>query len=107
MNRIAEIGKRIIVISGGSVAIDAARVAMRLGAGGVKLFCLESREEMLSHDWEIREVVAEGAEPNPSWGPKRIWAKAGRPGSSSFTASRCSTKREVQPPIRRKDRADG
>ncbi len=62
----------VIVIGGGNVAIDAAMTALRLGAGSVALACLESRDEMPAHDWEIRQAEEEGVKIHPSWGPVRF-----------------------------------
>lgn len=64
--------KRVVVIGGGNVAIDAARSAIRCGAETVQLFCLESRAEMPSHEWEIQEAIDEGVVINPSWGVGKI-----------------------------------
>jgi len=66
------VGKRVVVIGGGNVGIDAARTALRCGAEIVSLFCLESRDEMPSHEWEIVEAAAEGVVIEPSWGPRAI-----------------------------------
>ncbi len=63
---------RVVVIGGGNVAIDVARTACRLGAKEVQLACLESREEMPAHPWEIEEAVEEGVILNVSWGPREI-----------------------------------
>ncbi len=53
-------GKRVLIIGGGNVAIDAAMTAGRLGASWVGMACLESREKMPAHDWEIRDAEEEG-----------------------------------------------
>jgi len=53
------LGKRVLVLGGGNVAIDCARSAVRLGCE-VQLACLESRESMPSHPWEIEAAEAEG-----------------------------------------------
>jgi len=63
---------RVLVIGGGNVAIDVARSAVRLGASEVQLACLESRDEMPAHGWEIEEADEEGVAILPSWGPKKI-----------------------------------
>ena len=63
---------RVLVIGGGNVAMDVALTALRLGAKEVQLACLESREEMPAHEWEIQEALDEGVVLYPSWGPKRI-----------------------------------
>ena len=62
-------GKRVIVIGGGDVAMDTARTALRLGAERVDLFCLEAREEMPAHEWEIREALDEQIHFHCGWGP--------------------------------------
>jgi NADPH-dependent glutamate synthase beta subunit-like oxidoreductase len=67
-----KIGDKVVVIGGGGVAIDVAMTALRLGAKEVKLVCLESREEMPSHEPEIHEALDEGIIFNVSWGPKRF-----------------------------------
>jgi NADPH-dependent glutamate synthase beta subunit-like oxidoreductase len=54
------LGKKVVVIGGGCVGIDAARIAKRLGAKDVHLICLEGRDEMPAHDWEVREAEEEG-----------------------------------------------
>lgn len=59
----------VVVVGGGNVAMDVARAALRQGASKVKLFCLESREEMPSAEDEIQEALEEGIEINNSWGP--------------------------------------
>jgi len=74
----AKIGKNVVVIGGGNVATDAAGAAIRCGAVSVKLFCLESRDEMPAHGWEINEVAHEGVELFPSWGPKVITGENGK-----------------------------
>ncbi len=60
------------VIGGGNVAIDVALTAKRLGAKEVQLTCLECREEMPAHEWEIQKAIDEGITLDCSWGPKRI-----------------------------------
>ncbi len=53
-------GKRVVVIGGGNVALDAARSALRLKAASVRVVSLESHEQMPAHDWEVDEARAEG-----------------------------------------------
>ena len=55
-----ELGKNVIVIGGGNVAIDAARTAVRLGAGRVTMLYRRTREEMPASEDEIAEAEAEG-----------------------------------------------
>jgi NADPH-dependent glutamate synthase beta subunit-like oxidoreductase len=72
LGRSVKLGRKVVVIGGGSVAVDAARTAIRLGAKEVRLVCLESREEMPAYEEEIRQAVEEGVLLNCSWGVKRI-----------------------------------
>jgi NADPH-dependent glutamate synthase beta subunit-like oxidoreductase len=65
-------GRRVVVIGGGDVALDAARTALRLGASPVTLVCLEAAEAMPAHRAEIDEAREEGVEILHSWGPDRI-----------------------------------
>jgi len=67
-----EVGRRVIVIGGGDVAMDTARTALRLGAEQVDIFCLESRAEMPAHDWETKETLDEQIQFNCGWGPVEI-----------------------------------
>ncbi len=68
----------VVVIGGGNVAIDVARVATRVGSETVNLFCLENREQMPALDEEIEEAEEENIIINNSWGPKRIVTENGR-----------------------------
>ncbi len=52
------LGARVLVLGGGNVAIDVARTAIRLGRE-VHLACVESREKMPAHAWEIEAAEAE------------------------------------------------
>lgn len=74
----AKIGDQVIVIGGGNVAIDVARSAKRLGAKKVRLACLEARDEMPAHEWEILEALEEDIEIHCSKGPKEIIVKDGK-----------------------------
>ena len=67
-----EIPEKVVVIGGGNVAVDVALTVQRLGAKDIQLTCLECREEMPAHEWEIQKAVDEGITLNCSWGPKRI-----------------------------------
>jgi NADPH-dependent glutamate synthase beta subunit-like oxidoreductase len=63
---------KVAVIGGGNVAVDVAMTALRLGASGVVLACLERRDEMPAYKWEIAEAEEEGIAVHPGWGPERI-----------------------------------
>ena len=60
LNKKVQIGNDVLVIGGGNVACDAARVSVRLGAERVRMMCLENKEELPAWEWEIREAKEEG-----------------------------------------------
>ena len=102
-----ELGKRVVVVGGGNVAIDvaraavrlvheatdmeadeedakslqpaidAARLAMRSGAEEVELVSLESRAQMPAWKGEVDEAEHEGIAVENSWGPKEIVGENG------------------------------
>jgi NADH-quinone oxidoreductase subunit F len=65
-------GKRVVVLGGGNAAIDAARSAVRLGAGKVTVMYRRTRDEMPAYEEEIRGALAEGAEVTVLAIPRRI-----------------------------------
>ncbi len=73
-----EVGKKVIVVGGGNVALDVARTALRLGGKEVYVVCLEKRDEMPAYKNEIEEAEEEGIIIIPSAGPKRILGSNGR-----------------------------
>lgn len=73
-----DVGKRVIVIGGGNVAVDVARTARRLGATEVRMVCLESAEEMPAWKWEVDEALEEGVTVSHRWGPKAVRRKDGK-----------------------------
>jgi formate dehydrogenase beta subunit len=98
-----ELGKRVVVVGGGNVAIDvaraavrlvhegtleatgeslqpaldAARLAMRAGAEEVDLVSLESRAQMPAWKGEVDEAQQEGIVVDNGWGPKEIVGENG------------------------------
>lgn len=57
---VVTVGHSVMVLGGGNVAFDCARVAKRLGADKVYLACLECREKMPASEDEIRQGEDEG-----------------------------------------------
>lgn len=55
-------GGKAVVIGGGSVAMDVARTAVRIGASKVTVVALESGEQLPAHAWEKTEAQDEGIE---------------------------------------------
>jgi len=72
-----KVGKKVIVIGGGNVAVDASRAAKRLGAMEVHLICLESRANMPAYDFEIEAAEEEGIIIHDSMCPKRFISSNG------------------------------
>lgn len=72
------IGPRVVVIGGGNVAYDAARLAVRLGTKEVHISCLETRDIMPADPVEILEGEEEGIILHDGYGPKRIVGRNGR-----------------------------
>jgi len=68
-----EVGKEVVVVGGGNVAVDVAQVAKRLGAGKVTLICLERREEMPAWEYEITEALEDDIEIVNSFGPRNLF----------------------------------
>ena len=54
------VGRRVVVVGGGNVAMDAARCAKRLGAEEVSIIYRRSEEEMPARKEEIHHAKAEG-----------------------------------------------
>ncbi|MBC8316269.1 MAG: FAD-dependent oxidoreductase [Desulfobulbaceae bacterium] len=80
---INEISGKVSVIGGGSVAMDAARTAVRLGADHVIVICLECiepnlKDSMLALTEEIEAAIAEGIEINPCTGVDAYEVTEGR-----------------------------
>ena len=71
-----DLGRDVVVVGGGNVAIDVALTARRLGADTVNLYCLESREEMPAHAWEIARAEEEGVVIHNGWGPVEVTGEA-------------------------------
>ena len=68
----AKIGSQIVILGGGNVAVDCARVARRLSAKEVSIVCLESRREMPADFEEIEESEREGIVIHPTLSAVRI-----------------------------------
>ncbi|MFH1860199.1 MAG: FAD-dependent oxidoreductase [bacterium] len=59
-NRVEINGQRVAMVGGGNVAIDAARVAVRLGAKAVSIIYRRSRDEMPADPHEVIAAEEEG-----------------------------------------------
>ena len=79
-----KLGRKVLVIGGGNVAMDCARTARRLGQPEVHLSCLEFRDTMPAHDYEIADAEDEGVVLHPGRSFKAIELQDGK-----ITGVRC------------------
>ena len=68
----------VVVIGGGNIGADVARTAIRQGARSVKLFCLESYDEMPMGEEDQELVKSDGIEINAGWGQTEIVVEDGK-----------------------------
>ena len=68
----------VVVVGGGNVAIDAARISSRCVDAKISMFCLEQRENMPASKEESAEALEEGIELNCGWGPKEVLEEDGK-----------------------------
>ncbi len=73
-----DIGKKVVVLGGGNVAFDCARVARRIGAQEVLIACLECREDIPAACDEIEQGEEEDIYVNPSKTATRILNDKGK-----------------------------
>ena len=79
-------GLKVVVVGGGNVAIDAARVAKRSGAAAVTMLSLETEDIMPASPDERKEARADGVDIQPGWGPVSV---QGKTKAESITMKRC------------------
>ena len=83
-----EVRGTTVVVGGGNVAIDAARVSARCGASEVHIVCLEQPGEMPALPEEIAEAKEDGVKIRCGWGPESIEVDDGHIRGVSF--KRCT-----------------
>ncbi|MCX7806593.1 MAG: FAD-dependent oxidoreductase [Planctomycetota bacterium] len=74
----ARVGEKVIVVGGGNAAIDAARTALRLGAGSVTIVYRRTRAEMPAYEEEVEEALNEGVRLEELVAPEEVVVKGGR-----------------------------
>ncbi len=67
-----KVSGKVVVVGGGNVAIDAARVAKRSGASEVTMLSLETEDIMPASLEERTEAREDGVVIMPGWGPKEV-----------------------------------
>ena len=80
---------KVVVVGGGNVAIDAARVALRSGADSVTMLSLETEDIMPASPAERAEAREDGVVINPGWGPKEVLTAEGK--VSGVVFKRCTS----------------
>lgn len=60
MGNAPKIGRRVAIYGGGNLAMDAARIAKRLGADEALIIYRRDREHMPAHEIEVNEALEEG-----------------------------------------------
>jgi NADPH-dependent glutamate synthase beta subunit-like oxidoreductase len=78
IGRTSKLKGKVLVIGGGSVAMDTALTALRTGASDVNLACLEKNDEMPAFPWEVQQALEEGVKIQNSVGVKKILGENGR-----------------------------
>ncbi len=92
LGRQVKVGRRVAVIGGGNVALDAARTALRLGAGEVNIYYRRSRDEMPVTDVEYDQAIDEGIQVHFLVSPTRIVSE-----NWEVTGLQCSRMRLGEP----------
>ncbi len=72
------LGTRLLVVGGGSTAMDVARSARRLGVPSVTVLALEARADMPALPEEVTQALAEGVEMLNGFGVSAFVETAGR-----------------------------
>ncbi len=67
-----EVCGKTVVVGGGNVAVDAARVSLRCGSSEVAMVCLEQRDEMPALPEEVAEAEDDGVKVLCGWGPVAV-----------------------------------
>ena len=90
MGKKFELGREVVVVGGGNVAVDVAQTAKRLGAEKVTLICLERREEMPAWEYEITEALEDDIEIVNSFGPRNFFLDGDAQKISGIEFKSCS-----------------
>jgi heterodisulfide reductase subunit A-like polyferredoxin len=75
LGELKDLKGRVLVVGGGDVAIDAARVALRLGASQVSIVYRRSSQEMPARANEVADALAEGIDIQYLTAPQQIITK--------------------------------
>jgi NADPH-dependent glutamate synthase beta subunit-like oxidoreductase len=62
------LGKKVVIIGGGNVAVNVAQTVLRLGSDSVTMVTLESKSDLLAFTQEVESAISEGVNLECSWG---------------------------------------
>ncbi len=77
----------VVVVGGGSVAVDTTMTALRMGAQNVTMVCLESPDEIPASKSELKDALEEGVRIMHRWGIAEI---TGNGSVDGVVLKRCS-----------------
>jgi heterodisulfide reductase subunit A-like polyferredoxin len=78
LNGTVPVGRKVVIVGGGNVAIDVSRSAVRLGAEEVSIVYRRTRSEMPAWEEEIRAAESEGVGITYLAAPQEVLTKDGR-----------------------------
>jgi formate dehydrogenase (NADP+) beta subunit len=84
LGELVHVGRRVVVVGGGNVAFDCARIAKRLGAPDVCTAFMEERASMRADCEEVEEAETEGILCHPSKSINRILSNDGKVIAAEF-----------------------
>ena len=82
------LGKRVLIVGGGNVAMDVAMTAIRSGATDVSIIYRRSQAEMPAWKREVNEAIEEGIKIVTGLAPKQLLGKNGKLIGAEFMRSR-------------------
>lgn len=85
-------GANVIVVGGGSVAVDVAVSANRMGAKHVTMVALEPEDQLPATKKDLEGAYEEGIAMKAGWGPKRILRDGSR--ITGLEVKRCTSLRD-------------
>ncbi len=93
LGKAKKLSGKVVVIGGGNIGADVARTAIRQGAKSVKLYCLESYDEMPMGEEDQELCKADGVEICTGWGQTEVVTKDGKCAGIKFR--RCTSVKDT------------
>ncbi len=92
-------GKKVVVIGGGNVAIDAARTCLRLGSEQVTIAYRRTRKEMPADHEEVEQAEEEGVHLRAAHRPHRGHRRSGQGPRLALPEGQTGDSARLQPPV--------